>query len=387
MFNVGVVLSNFSLGSNNRSLRAPPKEEDRYAFTASYYDTQADLMRQYQLTFFTIDNSIEMRAEYPKLSLKDLYIGALVNIHSRQLKIEGYADDFTANKLNSQAEITLAMIKPDGYYHIGDIIAEIYKAEFRINKMKMVHLTKQQAEEFYAVHYGKPFYNNLVDFMSSGRIVALELSKPDAIQAWRNLIGPTNFEVARREKPNSIRGKFASDGTRNAVHGSDSSENAKIVESNFFFGRNSFKPVALFDNSTLGIVKPHAVNAGSAGSILSQVQKYNFDITALQMFTLDKVNSADFFEVYKGVVPEYLNMVEELCSSPCIAFEVVKDENAVEDFRSLCGPADPELARVLRPNTIRAQFGQDKIKNAVHCTDLEEDGVLEVEFFFNIMQS
>jgi nucleoside-diphosphate kinase len=65
--------------------------------------------------------------------------------------------------------------------------------------------------------------------MSSGRIIAMELSRPGAIQAWRDLIGPTNFEVARRERPNSIRGKFASDGTRNAVHGSDSPENAQIV--------------------------------------------------------------------------------------------------------------------------------------------------------------
>lgn len=65
--------------------------------------------------------------------------------------------------------------------------------------------------------------------MSSGRIVAMELSRSNAVLEWRDLIGPTNFEVARQERPDSIRGRFASDATRNVVHGSDSQENAKIV--------------------------------------------------------------------------------------------------------------------------------------------------------------
>jgi nucleoside-diphosphate kinase len=143
----------------------------------------------------------------------------------------------------------------------------------------------------------------------------------------------------------------------------------------------------LFSETTLGIVKPHAVAKAQLGQILKLVQDAGFHISALEMFSLDKVNAADFLEVYKGVVPEYLGLVEELCASPCVAFEVVKDDNVVEDFRELCGPADPELARKLRPQTIRAKFGVDKIKNAIHCTDLEEDSALEVEFFFNILQS
>ncbi len=88
-------------------------------------------------------------------------------------------------------------------------------------------------------------------------------------------------------------------------------------------------------------------------------------------------------------------MAVHLTTGPCIALEI-RQENAViiflefyikvKTFRDLCGPHDPEIAKNLRPNTIRARFGIDRVKNAVHCTDLPEDGVLEVEYFFNILQ-
>lgn len=82
-------------------------------------------------------------------------------------------------------------------------------------------------------------------------------------------------------------------------------------------------------------------------------------------------------------------MVLELANGPCVAIEVChqnKDVNSYTEFRKLCGPIDPELAKQLRPNTIRAKFGMTKVKNAIHCTDLEEDTVLEVEYFFRILQ-
>jgi len=88
---------------------------------------------------------------------------------------------------------------------------------------------------------------------------------------------------------------------------------------------------------------------------------------------------------YKGVLPEFVGMVEHMTTGPCIVLEV-RQENAVKSFRDLCGPTDPEIAKYLRPNTIRAKFGHSRTINAVHCTDLEEDGLLEVEYFFSIQQ-
>lgn len=104
------------------------------------------------------------------------------------------------------------------------------------------------------------------------------------------------------------------------------------------------------------------------------------------MFDLTRSVAEEFLEVYKGVTADYGRLVDELASGACIAMEI-RAENAVETFRALAGPIDPEVCQLLRPNTIRAAYGKNKVQNAVHCTDLPEDGVLEVEYFFRLLQS
>ncbi len=89
--------------------------------------------------------------------------------------------------------------------------------------------------------------------------------------------------------------------------------------------------------------------------------------------------------MYKGVVPEFKKMAEELTRGPCIAMEV-RQENVVDKLRLLAGPHDPESGKIVRRDSLRARFGRDKIQNGVHVTDLPEDGLLEVEYFFNILQ-
>ncbi|KAM9503469.1 nucleoside diphosphate kinase homolog 7-like [Salvelinus alpinus] len=102
------------------------------------------------------------------------------------------------------------------------------------------------------------------------------------------------------------------------------------------------------------------------------------------MFNMDRANAEEFLEVYKGVVTEYPNMVAELCSGPCMALEI-RGTGSPKTFREFCGPADPEIARHLRPASLRALYGKTKVQNAIHCTDLPEDGVLEVQYFFKIL--
>lgn len=128
---------------------------------------------------------------------------------------------------------TFTMIKPDatGKGYTGAIIDQIIKAGFTIKAMKWTRLTKEKAGEFYAVHKERPFYGELVDFMSSGNIVAAILEKENAVAEFRTLIGATNPAQA---EDGTIRKKFASSIGENAVHGSDSDENAEI-EGNFFF--------------------------------------------------------------------------------------------------------------------------------------------------------
>jgi len=128
---------------------------------------------------------------------------------------------------------TFTMIKPDatskGY--TGAILDQIIKAGFSVKAMKWIHLSPAQAGAFYEVHKERPFYQELVDFMSSGPIVAAILEKDNAVADFRTLIGATNPAQAEE---GTIRKKFAASIGENAVHGSDSDENAAI-EGNFFF--------------------------------------------------------------------------------------------------------------------------------------------------------
>lgn len=131
---------------------------------------------------------------------------------------------------------TLAIIKPDAVKKnaAGDILAIIQKNGFHIVGMKQLHITKEQAEGFYAVHVGKPFFESLTRFMASGPIVVLALEKEeDAITSWRKLMGATNPANAEE---GTIRKRFADSIERNAVHGSDAEDTARFEVSYFFAG-------------------------------------------------------------------------------------------------------------------------------------------------------
>ncbi|SVD75873.1 uncharacterized protein METZ01_LOCUS428727, partial [marine metagenome] len=128
---------------------------------------------------------------------------------------------------------TFAIIKPDAVKNgnTGKIYDRILNAEFKILGAKLIHMTLSQAKGFYAVHSGKPFYTELTKFMSSGQSMVLALEKENAVTAWREIIGSTN---PLESKEGTIRRDFATSIAENAVHGSDSDENAE-KEIGFFF--------------------------------------------------------------------------------------------------------------------------------------------------------
>lgn len=136
-------------------------------------------------------------------------------------------------------ERTLSIIKPDavGRNHIGDIIARFEKAGLRVVAVKMTHLKKQDAEGFYAVHKERPFFKDLVSFMTTGPVLIMVLEGENAIAKNREIMGATD---PKKAAPGTIRADFAKTIDENAVHGSDSPENAKI-EINYFF-----KPEEIF---------------------------------------------------------------------------------------------------------------------------------------------
>ena len=134
---------------------------------------------------------------------------------------------------------TLAIIKPDAVQNqYTELIYEsIVKAGFIILASKMIHMTKAETESFYAVHQGKPFYEELTSFMSSGQCMVLALEKENAVDTWRDIIGATNPAEAT---VGTIRKDFATSLGKNAVHGSDSDENAE-KEIAFFFSQSELR--------------------------------------------------------------------------------------------------------------------------------------------------
>lgn len=135
-----------------------------------------------------------------------------------------------------QQERTLSIIKPDAVKnnHIGDILARFEKAGLKIVAARMKRLTQEEAKAFYAIHAHRPFFLELVSFMTSGPVLILVLEGNNAVAKNRELMGATNPKEAA---PGTIRADFATSIDANAVHGSDSLENAK-TEVSFFFGLN-----------------------------------------------------------------------------------------------------------------------------------------------------
>ncbi len=137
------------------------------------------------------------------------------------------------NVFKMNGKITLTLIKPYAVQHgyVGPILARINEAAFRISAMKYLQLNRQQAEQFYAIHKGQPYYEKLVRFITDGPLVVALLERENAVEAYRNLIGATDPNLAAE---GTLRKLFGASIELNAVHGSDSDENA-IKEANFFF--------------------------------------------------------------------------------------------------------------------------------------------------------
>lgn len=376
----------------------------RYSFIVDWYDAQASLIRQYQFLFYPKDNSVEMydmknkkkffsRSRIETVALQQLFLGNKINVCSRQLEILDFGDDFTRNALANTQEKTLAIIKPDAISHSGEIIAYIEsKIGLRLSDARMVQLSKAQAEQFYNEHRGKDFFDGLVAHMSSGPILAMQLVGDNAVQGWRTILGPTNPIDAKTQAPNSVRARFGSINPKNAAHGSDSGASS-CWELNFFFGpQNNLNSTSSMGNitSTCCVVKPHAVLGGVCGQILKKIQQCGWSVRALQLLNFERANAEEFYEVYKEVVPEYEMMVSELCTGPCIALEISAPDNpgnnCVARFKKeVAGPRDPVIAKELEGDSIRALFGVDKVRNAIHCTDLPNDTQLELSYMFQIL--
>lgn len=337
-------------------------KEARYAFNMEWFDSQAELVRNYRLHYYSVDDTIEMfdlknkrtflkRCSYPSVKLSDLFVGSAINVYARQLKVLDYGDEWTRNKLSVAQARTLVVVKPTAYKAIGSVISHLYGRGLQVSKLRMLRVSKGEAASVFGQQAD-------VASLSAGPIVAMEVVGEGTQAVVADFQGQENMV-------------YVSSPEHGATQCKQLLENAKVATT------------AQFDNCAIAVVRPHAIH--QMGSIIDSILKNGFEISAMQMFNLDRQAADTFLEVYKGISPEYNAMAESLTTGASLALEV-RGEMVVERLREFCGPTDPEIARLVRPSSLRAEFGEDVVRNAIHCTDLPEDGVLESEYFFNILQ-
>lgn len=332
-------------------------ENFRLSFVVEYVDPQASILRKYLLLFYPKDSTLEMfdvknnrvflkRVPYANLSERDLFIGANVTVFSRSLKIVDFGDEITRREFKSKSENAIVAIGGDALSKAGEAMQTVLREDVNIINVRLCVFTAAEAQKL---------------DLPSDRWFVMELrgnSVANKVQAWRTSRGGGGGVVCHTDPD--------------------------VVQLFKYIAFESpRKPTATFSNCAVLVVKPHAVTA-HAGTIVQRVQNEGFEITALATFRLSRADAEDFLEVYAGVVPEHRKLVDHLSSGQLWALEV-RAENAVPALRAVCGPHDPEISRVLYPQSLRAQIGEDRVCNAVHATDLPEDGPLEAEFFFRLM--
>ncbi|XP_050462271.1 nucleoside diphosphate kinase 7 isoform X1 [Cataglyphis hispanica] len=377
---------------------------NRYVFKAEWYDTVACILKKFYLYYYPSNNTIELfdlktkktflkRTVCEGIEAKDFYIGAVVTIFSRCIQIMGYGDNYTKIKLETQMQKFFVLLKPDVIDKMGEILKIITNHNFYITNMKMMQLTATEVAEYCFVKDATDKMS-MINYLTSGPVVGLELLGENGIARWQELTsGIENCKRSYSTTMSSLR-TYEKNEIYNSIYASKNIEIA-TQELQYFFPNSKsknkgLKNTAIFQNCTCCIIKPHAVQAKLVGAIIDDIQKAGYIITAVQQFYVNLINSEEFLEIYKGVLSEYTAMVAELQSGPCIVIEVSRkneDSNIVADFRNFCGPMEPDIARQIKPNSLRAKYGKTKVQNGVHCSDLPEDGVLEIEYFFKILES
>ncbi|KAK2560505.1 Thioredoxin domain-containing protein 3-like protein [Acropora cervicornis] len=226
-------------------------------------------------------------------------------------------------------------------------------------KKKQMTLSREQAEEFYTEHKDAEFFETLVTNMTSGPMMALCLAREDAVEGWRELLGPKDISEAVDQAPESLRQQFhVEESPVNPLHGSDSTVAAEKEIQQLF-------PV----QSTLAVIKPE-MEPDKRDDVIQRIKEAGFKIQFEKEVTLTKELASQFYHEHEGK-DFFDGLTDHMASGPTL-FMVLTREDAVTGWRAMMGPTDPQQALEVAPNSLRAQFGTDTMKNAVHGSSTVE---------------
>lgn len=254
---------------------------------------------------------------------------------------------------------------------VGKLIDTAQANHLVISKLKIIQLNNI-CEQFLktCAKFGSELLSNFVN----SQVILLELLGNNAVELISNEIKRLN--VGDNEEANL-----------EIVYQSCALPIISQSEERAFASVNVYVPHSLHD-CTCCIIKPHAIKEGLVGKIIMDVANSKFCVLSMNMFDFKYEQAKRLLAVYKGVLNEYPGMVTQISQGHCIALCIGRPNdrsNSVQAFREFVGPMDPDLAKRLRPGTLRARYGVDKIRNAVHCTDLPEDGCIELEYLFKTL--
>jgi nucleoside-diphosphate kinase len=282
------------------------------------------------------------------VTVTDLFVGNSITVYNRLITIKKYANVGTSNYMKSRETHILLNIRASATSIIGEILKASEKNKLVIGK---VRTTEKERRDINALagdvliqligYEGDKEASKFIDFCA---------------QQYNNKISAT------LKKP---------------------SEMLDLMNDKFPFIVNDELP------ATLCLIKPHTIRENKVADLISDIVNENngmYKIAALTSVHLTTVMAEEIFNVYRDIFPKYSETIGSLISAPCFAIYLTasdpQDFHLVEKFREFTGPMNPELAQTLRPETLRAKYGTDAIENAVHITDLAEDGHMECKYFF-----
>ena len=322
------------------------------------------------------------------VAVHQLVVGSTVTIMSRPLKVVEYLNDSTAAHFAVKSDSSCMLILPDAYARIGSVLSFVSDAGLDIVRCRMLRFSAEEARQFLALSdrassAGGDQIRRRAEFLESDAIVAVELSGCDIVSSLHLAAGPADPKDAQEVSPSSIRAVFGTSTLHNCVHVSSSISSAR-AELEFLFSPDR-QPTHVNDNCSVLVVKPHAVLEKQAGLVIQHLLDAGVEIAGMTTLSLSRHDASDFLSAYKGVVPEHPMWVSQLSSGKCVALQC-RGDDIVRTVRELAGPYDPEIARHLRPGSLRAKFGSTSVTNCVHVTDLPHDGPLESQFLFEVLQ-
>lgn len=366
--------------------------EQTLSFIVEWFDPHPQIWKKYVLKLHCHTNDVEMRDIQtkrtflsktklpPSLDKSDFFVGANILLLSRDLKVIDFADVATRTQLESVNEMTICVLSPSLYDQLGNVVLLIENAGFTVVGL---HSTSFATGD------------DVTDACATAELLRIDPEE---------LLRPEPFVVISFRGANSVVAVYnLVQSTQYAGCGLLSFSTPEEVEdmTNFFStDHRSRQTTATLEECTCCVIKPHAVRSRLVGSILKDIVSRGFAVSAIKTFCLERAAAAKFLEIYSGISQDYNNMCSEMCSGTLVALEIRvpesklrdvgctidrQEEVVVETFRVHAGPWDVDVAKELYPDTIRARFGRDRNRNAIHCTDLPKDGVNECKYFFKIL--